>query len=542
MTDKIKIANKSVGLKQYLLLLAIMFILFFLNGYQRTLFFRPGSIHQWRQADCLSITKNYFEENLNFFKPKIHYQGVKDGKAVSEFPILNYSVALLWTIFGEHEFIYRLLEYLIFICAVVITFGISYRYFQSYLLSYFLAGLLLTSPLIVYYSLNFIADVPAFSIGLISFFTFYHFYQAKKQVYFYLSLLMATLAVLMKASALTSLAVIFVFTLIDVLNLNSYFKTEKLFQKKLTPLLLLGGSLIVVSVWYTYALYYNDYMKNEVFLLTVLPIWELNSEELMHATKMLFNNYLLPWFLNKSMFTVFVFICVFVCYHFKLLSSFFKISFILSGIYFIMYFVFFYQVFNLHDYYLINLMIFPVITTLSAAQLIINEEVIRFNLNLTRFLIIVLLLGSSINSAAMYRLRTINKDNLVSWYPFISEDEINLSNYLFWEYGNAIQRIENITPDLRKHNIKRDDIVLSIPDPSFNISLYFMDQKGFTITRDHLINDSLVTDLFLNKNIKYVVLSDTSLKNERAFIRLSQHLQPYFTEGDVKVYKFLKTH
>lgn len=542
MTDKIKIANKSVGLKQYLLLLAIIFILFFLNGYHRSLFFRPGSIHQWRQADCLSITKNYFEENLSFFKPKIHYQGVKEGKAVSEFPILNYSVALLWNIFGEHEFIYRLLEYLIFICAVVITFGISYRYFQSYLLSYFLAGLLLTSPLIVYYSLNFIADVPAFSIGLIGFFTFYNFYQTKKQVHFYLSLLMATLAVLMKASALTSLAVIFVFTLIDVLNLNSYFKTEKLFHKKLTPLLLLAGSLVVVSAWYAYALYYNDYMKNEVFLLTVLPIWELNSEELMHATKMLFNNYLLPWFLNKSMFTMFVFICVFVCYYFKLLSSFFKISFILSGIYFIMYFVFFYQVFNLHDYYLINLMIFPVITTLSAAQLIINEEVIRFNLNLTRFLIIVLLLGSSINSAAMYRLRTINKDHFVSWYPFISEDEINLSNYLFWEYGNAIQRIENITPDLRMHNIKRDDIVLSIPDPSFNISLYFMDQKGYTITRDHLINDSLVTDLFLNKNIKYVVLSDTSLKNERAFIRLSQHLEPYFTKGDVKVYKFLKAH
>src|SRR4051812_40000420 len=104
--------------KNNLILLAILAALFFLYAYNKTLFYRPSSIHQWRQTDCLSITKNYYEEGLNFFQPKIHFQGVKDGKAVSEFPVLNYTVAQLWKIFGEHEFIYRLLEYLIFTFAI----------------------------------------------------------------------------------------------------------------------------------------------------------------------------------------------------------------------------------------------------------------------------------------------------------------------------------------------------------------------------------------------------------------------------------------
>src|SRR6188768_4374760 len=92
-----------------LVLLGMVILLFFLNFYSKTLFFRPSSTHQWRQTDCLSITKNYYEEGMHFFEPKIHYQGPKDGHAVSELPILNYTVAALWKVFGEHEFIYRLL-------------------------------------------------------------------------------------------------------------------------------------------------------------------------------------------------------------------------------------------------------------------------------------------------------------------------------------------------------------------------------------------------------------------------------------------------
>src|SRR3954465_8348709 len=150
--------NKSDNagfLKNNVFLAFLVLILFFLNRYPETLFYRPSSIHQWRQTDCLSITKNYYEEGMHFFQPKVHYQGPKDGKAVSEFPILNYSVAFLWKIFGEHEFIYRLLEYLIYLTAIFALFNTIGGLLSSWTIAFFTVLLLLTSPLLTYYSLNF---------------------------------------------------------------------------------------------------------------------------------------------------------------------------------------------------------------------------------------------------------------------------------------------------------------------------------------------------------------------------------------------------
>lgn len=530
--------NFSKKINYRIWFVAFVLALFYLNQFNKTIFFRPSSIHQWRQADCLSITKNYYEEKLNFLQPKIHYQGVKNGNAVSEFPILNYTVAKLWQIFGEHEFIYRLIEYLLFIASMYMLLVVLYKEFKSALIALFIVGFVMSSPLIVYYSLNFIVDVPAFSLSLIAFCFSYLFYQDKKLSNFYLALIIGTLAVLMKASALIGLAMLLFITLIDFLNLNKYFKIKKLLQRKALPLMGVLISLTMIFAWYSYALYYNNYHKNEVFLLTILPIWELNSEELAHAIKMLFNSFLLPWFLNKPMFFLFISVTGFVIIKFKQLNVFLKYSFILSGLYFILFFIFFFQVFNLHDYYLINLMIFPILSLWCFADLIVGTNYFSINSSYFKYFVVLVLMFNCFNSAAMYRLRTINNDTYVHWYPFISEEEENLAKYLFWDYGNAIQRVENITPVLRKNGIKREDFVLSIPDPSFNISLYFMDQKGFTITRDHLLNDTLVTDHFLNKGIKFVVVSDTTLMNEIAFKRLNKHLQPFFTEKNVKILKF----
>lgn len=522
--------------KNNALLLLFIVALFFLNFYSKTLFYRPGSIHQWRQADCLSIAKNYFEEGMHFFQPKIHYQGPKEGHAVSEFPILNYTVACLWKVFGEHEFIYRLLEYLLFITALFVLYNTLIHFYKSTLLSFFTVGFFLTSPLLAYYSLNFIADVPALAIGIICFCLFYRFYQTRKIKLFYLALIFGTLAVLMKASAMVGLSLLMFFTAIDIFGLNKLFGTKKLFEKKIFPLVLILVSVGVIFLWYKYALFYNQNNSNNIFLLTFLPIWEMEESELIYNLKMLFNN-LFPVFLNKPMLFLFMVLVFYVSAKFKQLDGFLKSSFIVSGVFFVFYILFFFQVFSVHDYYLNNLMIFPVITFFCFIHIVTQTNFIEQNLRFVRLFVIMVLSFNSFHAAAIYRLRTIEDDKMTHWFPFVSEDETNLAKYLFWDYGNSVKRIENIKPDLRAHGIKREDFVLSIPDQSFDISLYFMDQKGFTISRDHLLHDSTVADRFLSKKIKYVVLSDTTLKTQTAFRRISGHLQPFFVKENVKVYR-----
>jgi hypothetical protein len=148
---------------------------------------------------------------------------------------------------------------------------------------------------------------------------------------------------------------------------------------------------------------------------------------------------------------------------------------------------------------------------------------------------------SATYSAAQYRLRMIENDNMVEWYPLISKQEIDLYKYRFWEYSRDLKKTESFGNILKEHGIRRTERILSIPDYSFNISLYFMDQKGFGITREHLEMDSTVTDLFKGRDVHYVVLSDTSLKKTRAFQKLAVHLEPFFREGEMQVFKVKST-
>ncbi|MBX3165331.1 MAG: glycosyltransferase family 39 protein [Bacteroidetes bacterium] len=532
MTDKLKIFAKN-----NVWLILIVTTLFFLNYYNKTLFQRPSIIHIWRQADCLSIAKNYYEEGMNFFQPKIHHQGVEGGKAVSEFPILNYTAAALWKIFGEHEFIYRLIEYALLLLSQFVLLNTLLRFFKSQLLALFTVSVFLTSPLLAYYGVSFIADVPAFSLGLISFCLFYTFYRDKQLSFFYLALFTGTLAVLMKASALMGLSFLLFFSVIDFLNLNARFKTEKLFQKKLLPVVFTSLAVLVVFAWYKYALYYNNNNNNGVFLLTVLPIWELDEGEIMYIGRQLFSGSF-PVFLNRPMLFLIFAIAIYVSTNFKHLENFLRYAFVFSAGYFLAYLLFFFQVFSVHDYYLNNLMIFPAVTLFSFCSILYKREFIPANKTFFRSFLILSLLFNSLYCAAYYRMRTIKNDNMANWYPFITEEEKSLYDWVFWDYGISTQRIENFGSVLKSHGVKRDDFVLSIPDFSFDVSLYFLDQKGFTIGRQNFIEDTTVLNRFFNKNIKYVVMSDAVLQNEKAFINYKQHFEPFFTHNEVKVFKF----
>lgn len=533
--------NPSRSLLANIGLLSFVLLLFFLNYYNSTLFMRPSSYHQWRQADCLSIAKNYYEEGMNFFEPKIHFIGEleMEGKAVSECPILNYTVAALWHVFGEHEFIYRLVEYFIFLTAIFIFFNTLLTFFKSTVYSFFGAGLLLTSPLLVYYSLNFIADVPALSFGIMCFCLFYQFYQTKNSKKFYWALFLGTLAVLLKASALVPISILYFISAISLSGYRKLFKIEELFKNKVV----VGGSILlslsILLAWYKYAIYYNNNNQNSVFLLTVLPFWKMEAVERIYNLKNLFNT-LFPIFLNKPMFFLFLVMVIYVAVYFKRLTVILKWSFVFGFSFFLLYLIFFFQVFNVHDYYLSNLMVFPVIVIFCVGYLLSTSH--RFNAHHSFFvtLVSIILFVNSMHAAAIYRLRMVKDDKLVAWFPFLSEEEEKLAQYLFWDYSNGIKKVENFEPILREHGIKRTERVITIPDQSFNVSLYFLDQKGHTIARHHLKEDSTVLERVMQYNDSYIVLSDTSLKQELAFKRVMPRLQSFFYKDGVEVFKIIK--
>lgn len=513
-------------------------IVFLLNFYHKTMFFRPTSYHQWRQTDCLSIAKNYYEEGMNFFQPALHFQGVAGGRAVSECPILNYTGAVLWKLFGEHEFIYRLMEYAIFMGAVFMLFNTLLRYTGAAWPSFFASMLLLTSPLLAYYALNFIADVPALSMAVMSFCLLYRFTRGAPPVFFYLALLTGMLGVLMKASALLPICLVMLTGLSLVLPFPKLRLGESVFRKPWLPLLAMVLVAAAVIGWYLYAVYYNNYHNNLIFLLTVLPIWDMEETQILSNLKLLFNVHF-PLFLNKPVFFLVFGMALFVICNLRRIEPLLRWAFLGALAFFIFYLLFFFQVFGVHDYYLVNIFIFPVITVFCTIIILYRRGFFSENPIFSRWFIVCVSLFSTFHSAAVYRLRTIEDDKMVYWFPFIPREEAELAKYLFWSYSNDIKRVENFTPVLRAAGISRTDKVLSIPDQSFDVTLYLMDQKGYTVARQHITSDTTVVERFMDK-VKYIVLSDTNLSRERAFVKASPHFRHYFTQGPVRVYKVIR--
>jgi hypothetical protein len=76
-------------------------------------------------------------------------------------------------------------------------------------------------------------------------------------------------------------------------------------------------------------------------------------------------------------------------------------------------------------------------------------------------------------------------------------------------YLNHIHRFENISPYLRSIGIGPDDKVLCLPDPSPIITLYFMNQKGWTDYSTNL--DSTRISWKINSGADYLFIYIDSL-------------------------------
>lgn len=80
--------------------------------------------------------------------------------------------------------------------------------------------------------------------------------------------------------------------------------------------------------------------------------------------------------------------------------------------------------------------------------------------------------------------------------------------------------MEDIEPLLREAGIQRTDKVISIPDPSINISLNLMNQDGFTdFIRMNIPVEERI-DYQISNGAQYLVLSDSNIykKEKRKYL------------------------
>jgi 4-amino-4-deoxy-L-arabinose transferase-like glycosyltransferase len=64
--------------------------------------------HSWRQADTAAIARNYAANGYRLPYPQVDWGGQTPGYVESEFPLYTYTLALLYGMFGVHEWLGRL--------------------------------------------------------------------------------------------------------------------------------------------------------------------------------------------------------------------------------------------------------------------------------------------------------------------------------------------------------------------------------------------------------------------------------------------------
>ena len=508
-----------------------LFAVSVLYGYPEILFRNPSAHHLWRQSDCLSITLNYCKDNRNFFTPAIHWAPSNDGKTISEFPIIYYTVAQLWKVFGQHEFIFRLINILIVLSGLYCLYRFAYDFLKDSFWALFIPFFLFGSPILAYYTNNFLADAPALGLSLIGGYFYWKSFFAGNKKWFYLSFLFFLLAGLIKVSSL----LLFLSLFLVHLYIIFFRHAEKNWFNRYTCLWPYLAVMILIISWYRYTAWYNYHNIAGVFLQGLLPVWGVDAATRQRLWTVYINDMIPAYFTIAGFYTVLLLFIVSL-FSYKYVNKFLYAVCILLFLGGISMLLLFYQALTVHDYYSINNLIFiplPVIVFLDMLQ---RTYPGIFQSKVSKILAFAGLLFLLYTAAITTRMKYGPGDVLVGTNFIVNRPDVeNAEKFNDWvdsRYG----ALREITPYLRHLGIRRDDRVFCIPDNSFNIPLYMMDQKGLTgyFCSDIPLGKGKL-DLVWKCGCRYLMIIDTSLCQDTGLAPYVKHT--FGTFKNVNIYK-----
>lgn len=163
-TRQLNLQQNSIWI--FIFLGYLLILLFSANAHE-SLFYRPRSVHQWRQADSASQSLNFYQNKVSFRTPQMHNQAGQHGYAIAEFSITYYFIGMLYDWFGFHEALHRGTHLLIVAIGWWFLLLIGKRVTGSGGIALFPIALMSTFPIFFYYSNNFLPNAPAIGLVLI---------------------------------------------------------------------------------------------------------------------------------------------------------------------------------------------------------------------------------------------------------------------------------------------------------------------------------------------------------------------------------------
>jgi hypothetical protein len=483
--------------------------------YHIIVFSPPQSVHRWRQTDSASIALNYYMHGMKFFRPETHSlssDGNKTGYAAGEFPLLYYSVAALYKIFGPHDAVFRIFNMLIFFSGLYALFRTSLILVKDTLSSVFVVMLIFSSPAAAYYGCNFLPDSAALAMVFWGWFFFFKQHRSSgrnevpetrtrkekdtddsfnsgiiemNRTSSGISVFFFTLAALLKITMAISLG-----TLLILLAFES-FRNRHDRKLKFMILQVITG-FILTGLWYLYAIRFNSVHSSTVFLTSVTPWWAADPEKRKEITSFIIDRNLNLYFSYGMI--VFVLICLFILVFLrKNISRPLKliiVSMLAGGF---IYANLWYNQFQYHDYYFIVLLA-PVALLLAGA---------------------IAALPAKWKKLRAWPLAGVAMTVFIIFNIIHARDEMKLRYFGWKREAPVYEDYFDIRPYLLQIGIKETDRVISIPDVTNCYTLYMMNRSGNNLPG---INETTDTEIrkFINFGARYIFVNDSSLLKDPA--------------------------
>lgn len=462
-----------------------------------------GSIHCWRQADCISMTNEFYNGKATLYTPTTHYTK-KDGTRIAsgEFPIINKTVAIIYKITKPTLKNYRYTIYLFYLTGIIFLFLIFFELSKQPVNSALLSLLIGCSSILVYYSINFLPDVPALSLGIISLYVWLLSRRSKRLMLYAFSIFILAIACLIK---LTMLILLGTFALVILVEIVMHGKQNNSFA----VLGIITMSLIMIIGWYYHSYQLDHVHAPFVFLTETRPYWKTYFLE----KPIIWNDVRFKWLPQVFITPVWYFILgsgITVTILDKRVRIEHKLMVVSSLAAAIFFFIMMFRQFMHHDYLWIDLLVVPILfaaITIESIAKSVNKYA-KYIFGGFIFALICL---------QVYETKKILNDRY-----------FELDNNLFYN-----QHLIGLKDQLRKHGIEKTDLILSVPDESPNITLTVMDQYGFTLYKEGKNTEEIIRKK-IDEGAKYLIVSDPTELSE-------EYLKPFvkdtlFHYKDIWVY------
>lgn len=444
--------------------------------------------HFWRQSDGWAQIMNYVNNGLNFFDFSVYYNQFNGSpKAVGEFPIFYYWIAVQKTLFGGNILFLVRINTLIFTFFGLFAFTKTLQhYIKHFLLSCVLVLGLFLSPVFAFYSFNLFPDPIAFSLMSVGFYFYLKFFKENNKKHLILSVICLSLSGMIKVYFLIPLI-----ALILTITIHDFIKTKKVCIKKI---FLLSIPIITTLSWIIFVRFYNDLYNCNCFLTTTLPYWELNLEQVNFVKKKISENYFSYGHFNYL--NIFYIVTAINLIMWTKKSIFKTLFLLISLIGCASFFILFFKMYQEHDYY-----IFPFLFLIPLSLALFYYKLMPFfnEKKYAAFIIgsIAVLLYISVYSQVSHSFGILRMYKNTTWIngTFNHKEFHQLEHFL------------------NKNEVSIDKKIISFSDKTPNYSLIYMNRKGWSGYQTQSLNWEI--DQMIDMGAEFLIINNNiELKND----------------------------